>query len=137
MVMDLGEGLTASEVCFYGNRVQPITYERSNSLDKSHGASSLLRNIFKFVARKSKMVESLMKKLHLPILIEIDEDGLYIVSCPLLKGCHSWGETIDEAMKNISEVIEMCLEETTIENLNTFVGFRELEVVQDAKASCD
>jgi hypothetical protein len=40
-------------------------------------------------------------------------------------------------MKNISEVIEMCLEETTIENLNTFVGFRELEVVQDAKASCD
>jgi hypothetical protein len=31
----------------------------------------------------------------------------------------------------------MCLEETKIENLNTFVGFRELEVVQDAKASCD
>jgi hypothetical protein len=40
-------------------------------------------------------------------------------------------------MKNILEVIEMCLEETRIENLNTFVGFRELEVVQDAKASCD
>jgi hypothetical protein len=29
------------------------------------------------------------------------------------------------------------LEETKIENLSTFVGFRELEVVQDAKASCD
>ena len=53
-----------------------------------------------------------MEKLHLPILIEVDEDGLYIVSCPLFKGCHSWGKTIDEAMKNISEVIEMCLEET-------------------------
>jgi predicted RNase H-like HicB family nuclease len=65
-----------------------------------------------------------------------DEDGLYIVSCPLFKGYHSWGETIDEAM-NISEVIEMCLEETKIENLNTFVGFRELEVVQDSKASCE
>ena len=80
-----------------------------------------------------------MEKLHLPILIETDEDGLYIVSCPLFKGCHSWGETIDEAMKNILEVIEMCLEETKIENLNTFVGFRELEVVQDqdAKASSD
>jgi predicted RNase H-like HicB family nuclease len=83
------------------------------------------------------MVDLFMEKLHLPILIETDEDGLYIVSCPLFKGCHSWGETIDEAMKNISEVIEMCLEETKIENLNTFVGFRELEVVQDAKASCD
>jgi len=78
-----------------------------------------------------------MEKLHLPILIEIDEDGLYIVSCPLFKGCHSWGKTIDEATKNILEVIEMCLEETKIENLNTSSGFRELEVVQDAKASCD
>jgi predicted RNase H-like HicB family nuclease len=78
-----------------------------------------------------------MEKLHLPILIEIDEDGQYIVSCPLFKGCHSWGETIDDAMKNIKEVIEMCLEETNIENLNTFVSFRELEVVSDAKASRD
>lgn len=83
------------------------------------------------------MVDTQMEKLHLPILIEIDEDGLQIVSCPQFKGCHSWGETIDDAMKNITEVIEMCLEETKIENLNTFVGFRELEVVQDAKASCD
>ncbi|MHB8118928.1 MAG: type II toxin-antitoxin system HicB family antitoxin [Methanothrix sp.] len=83
------------------------------------------------------MVDTPMEKLHLPILIEIDKDGLYIVSCPLFKGCHSWGDTIDDAMKNITEVIEMYLEETKIENLNTVVGFRELEVVQDAKASCD
>ncbi len=62
----------------------------------------------------------------MPILVEIDEDGLYKVSCPLLEGCHSWGETVDEAMKNILEVIEMCLEETKIEDLNTFVDFREL-----------
>ncbi|MDD1723424.1 MAG: type II toxin-antitoxin system HicB family antitoxin, partial [Methanothrix sp.] len=80
---------------------------------------------------------SIMEKLHLPILIEIDEDGLYIVSCPLFKGCHSWGQTIDEAMENIREVIEMCLEETEMGSLNTFVGFRDLEVIQDAKASCD
>jgi len=78
-----------------------------------------------------------MEKLHLPILIEIDEDGLYIVSCPLFKGCHSWGQTIDEAMENIREVIEMCLEEMEMGSLNTFVGFRDLEVIQDAKASCD
>ena len=73
----------------------------------------------------------------MPILIEIDEDDLYIVSCPLFKGCHSWGQSIDEAMENIREVIEMCLEETEFNNLNTFVGFRDLEVIQDAKASCD
>jgi predicted RNase H-like HicB family nuclease len=73
-----------------------------------------------------------MKKLHLPIIIEIDEDGYYIVSCPLFKGCHSYGETIDEALENIKEVIEMCIDETEIESLNKFVGFREMEVVQNA-----
>lgn len=71
-----------------------------------------------------------MKKLHLPIILELDEDGYYIVSCPMFKGCHSYGETIDEALKNIREVIAMCLEETKVEELNKFVGFRELEVAQ-------
>ena len=73
-----------------------------------------------------------MKKLHVPIIVEIDEDGFYIVSCPLFKGCHSYGETIDEALENIQEVIEMCLEEATIESTNTFIGLRELEVIQYA-----
>ena len=58
-----------------------------------------------------------MEKLHLPIVAEMDEDGYYIVSCPQFKGCHSYGETIDEAMENIKEVIEMCLEETKTDNL--------------------
>jgi predicted RNase H-like HicB family nuclease len=69
-----------------------------------------------------------MEKLHLPIIIEVDEDGYYIVSCPLFRGCHSYGKTIEEALENIREVIEMCLEETKVEELNKFVGFRELEV---------
>ncbi len=73
-----------------------------------------------------------MKKIHLPVIIEMDEDGYYIVSCPVFKGCHSYGKTVDEALENIREVIEMCLEETKIEELNKFVGFRELEVVQNA-----
>lgn len=71
------------------------------------------------------------KSLHLPIIVEMDEDGYYIVSCPLFKGCQSYGETIDEALKNIREVIEMCLEETNVEELNKFVGLRELEVVHN------
>ena len=69
-----------------------------------------------------------IERYHLPIIVEIDEDGFYIVSCPLFKGCHSYGESIDEALKNISEVIDMCLEETNFEELNKFVGYRELEV---------
>ncbi|NMG83004.1 MAG: type II toxin-antitoxin system HicB family antitoxin [Methanosarcinales archaeon] len=72
-----------------------------------------------------------MEKLHLPIIIEMDEDEYYIVSCPLFRGCHSYGETIDEALENIREVIEMCLDETKVEELNKFIGFRELEVAQN------
>ena len=73
-----------------------------------------------------------MKKLHLAIIIELDEDGYYIVSCPLFKGCHTYGETIDEALENIKEVIQMCLEETDVEEINKFIGFRELEIVKNA-----
>ncbi len=51
------------------------------------------------------------KKIHLPILIEQDENNVFIVSCPSFKGCHSYGNTIDQAMKNIQEVIEICVEE--------------------------
>jgi len=72
-----------------------------------------------------------MKKIHLPIIVEMDEDKYYIVSCPLFKGCHSYGENIDEALENIKEVIGMCLEETNVEELNKFVGMRELEVISN------
>jgi predicted RNase H-like HicB family nuclease len=69
-----------------------------------------------------------VKTIHFPIIIEIDEDGYYIVSCPSFKGCRSYGETIDEALENIKEVIEMCLEEQEVEPVNQFVGFREIEI---------
>ena len=66
--------------------------------------------------------------LSLPILIEQDEDNVYIVTCPVFKGCHSYGKTVEEAIKNIQEVIEMCLEETPVKNLNRFIGYREIQV---------
>lgn len=55
--------------------------------------------------------ESKTGSFHFPIIVEIDEDGVYIVSCPLFKGCHSYGETIDIAIENIKEVMGMCFEE--------------------------
>ena len=71
-----------------------------------------------------------MKTIHVPILIETDEDGIFIVSCPQLRGCHSYGKTIEEALSRIKEVIELCSEDTPMDTLNTFVGFREVEIVQ-------
>jgi predicted RNase H-like HicB family nuclease len=52
-----------------------------------------------------------MKIYHLPVLVETDEDGVFIVSCPLCKGCHSYGKNIDEALANLKEVAEMCIAE--------------------------
>ncbi len=49
------------------------------------------------------------KSIHFPIIIEQDEDGIYIISCPTFKGCHSYGKNIDVALENIKEVIQMCL----------------------------
>ena len=40
------------------------------------------------------------------IEIEKGEDGFYIVSCRELKGCHSQGETIQEAIENIRDAIK-------------------------------
>ena len=47
----------------------------------------------------------------LPLLVEKGEDGFYVVECPLFDGCYSQGKTIDEALRNIREVIRMILEE--------------------------
>ena len=51
------------------------------------------------------------KKVQLPVLVEKGEDGFFVVECPILRGCYTQGKTIDEALKNIHEVIELCLEE--------------------------
>lgn len=73
-----------------------------------------------------------MKNLHLPLVIEEDEDGVFIISCPSLKGCHSYGNTIEEAMANIREAIDLALEEIKPEEINKFIGFREMEIEYNA-----
>ena len=52
-----------------------------------------------------------MEKTKLPLYIERDEDGLYAVECPLLQGCYTQGETLDEALTNIRDVIHLLMEE--------------------------
>ena len=51
------------------------------------------------------------RKRRLPVDVEIDEDGIYIVSCPMFQACHADGETIDEALFELTKVVEMCLNE--------------------------
>ena len=44
------------------------------------------------------------------IVVEPDEDGVFVASCPSLPGCHSQGRTRDEARSNIREAIALYLE---------------------------
>lgn len=62
------------------------------------------------------------------VIIERDEDGYYVGEVPQLKACYSQGETIDELMENIKEVIALCLEEQDDDNLAEFVGIQKVIV---------
>ena len=44
------------------------------------------------------------------VVIERDEDGFYVGEVPSLRGCYAQGKTLDELMKNMREVIELCVE---------------------------
>jgi predicted RNase H-like HicB family nuclease len=46
-----------------------------------------------------------MKRYRFTIIIEKDEDGVYIASCPAFPGCHTQGDTYEEAIKNIKDAI--------------------------------
>ena len=45
------------------------------------------------------------------VVIERDEDGFFVGEAPQLRSCHAQGHALDEPLKNIREVIELCLEE--------------------------
>lgn len=44
------------------------------------------------------------------VVITEGEDGWYVVEVPALPGCISQGKTIEEALENIKEAIELYLE---------------------------
>lgn len=51
------------------------------------------------------------------VIREDKEDGGYVVSCPALPGCHSQGETVEEAMTNIKEAIGAYLESLEMDKI--------------------
>ncbi|MCK4719905.1 type II toxin-antitoxin system HicB family antitoxin [bacterium] len=49
--------------------------------------------------------------MNFKVVIQKDEDGRYNASCPELKGCNSYGNSPEDALKNIREAIELYLED--------------------------
>jgi predicted RNase H-like HicB family nuclease len=50
------------------------------------------------------------------VIIEPEEDGIFVAECPALPGCVSQGHSRDEAIKNIREAISGYLRSLVIHN---------------------
>ncbi len=66
------------------------------------------------------------------VIIEQDENRVYVAHVPELPGCHTEGDTVEEVMKNIKEAIELYLEYTQekVENAMKFVTVKKITVPQ-------
>lgn len=76
-----------------------------------------------------------MKKYRFPVLIEQDEDGIYVAKVPDLKGCHTQAKTLEELDRRIKEAIDLCLEVQYKEKeeeipQSIFIGSYQLEVAR-------
>ncbi len=62
------------------------------------------------------------------VVIEKDEDGYFVASVPVLRGCHTQAKSLDVLMKRIKEAIELCMEvEDPVSN--QFVGVQRIAVM--------
>lgn len=66
------------------------------------------------------------KELQFKVLIEQDENGIYVASVPELPGCYTQGRTLEEARKRIKEVIELVLESP--KSSSRFFGIEEVTI---------
>jgi predicted RNase H-like HicB family nuclease len=62
------------------------------------------------------------------VTLDRDEDGVWIAECPSIPGCVSQGKTKEEAVENVREAIEMCLEVRADQGLPLTVETRQVEV---------
>lgn len=51
-----------------------------------------------------------IRQYSLPVVLTPGEDGWIVATCPALQGCISQGRTREEALANIQEAIDLCLE---------------------------
>jgi len=66
--------------------------------------------------------------MKLIVTIERDEVGMVVAECPAIPGCISQGATEDEALANIREAIQACVEARAANGMPVTVAVREIEV---------
>ena len=83
----------------------------------------------RFIYKKSKYVGMQKNVRNFTVLIEQDEDGIYVAKVPDIMGCYTQGKTIQQAMERIKEAIQVCLEADKEETHRMkFIGLQQVEV---------
>lgn len=67
-----------------------------------------------------------MKKLVLPVEIEVLEEGGYLAICNAIQGCHAEGDTIADALETLEDVARILLELRKEDGLPPPEGLEEL-----------
>ncbi len=62
------------------------------------------------------------------VTLDRDEDGVWIAECPSIPGCVSQGKTKEEALENVKEAIQLCLEVRAENGLPLTIETKQVEV---------
>ncbi len=63
-----------------------------------------------------------------PVTVYRDEEGWYVAECPTVPGCLTQGRTEEEALENIREAIQACLEARRERGLPLTIRSFEVEI---------
>ena len=63
------------------------------------------------------------------VIVDRDDDGVWVIEYPSIPGCVSQGITKQEALANIKEAIQLCLEVRAERGLPLTVETQQVEVV--------
>lgn len=137
--------LTQAILSFWGEAFDRPWEEKMEEIDseRGHGYNPRRRQVTAeermkppgspMVREKRNRMRKSRKIRRFTVVLERDEDGLYVASVPALKGCHTQGKTLDQVMERIREAVELWLEvhrEMPAAKLPAlqFVGIQELEI---------
>lgn len=85
----------------------PYRMMLGESLSQRRAALCLVAEV---VCYNSAAMAISTKMLQFKVLIEQDEDGLYVASVPELPGCYTQGKTLEQVRERIKEAILLVLE---------------------------
>jgi len=71
-----------------------------------------------------------MRHKSFTVYIEQDEDGIFTGSIPAVPSCHAEGKTQEEMLKNLEQVLKLCLRNVDVKEIEKtkFVGIQNLDM---------